>query len=175
MKNSIVNSRVYSVLEDYFRTTFTEDGHFETYDEIKRQTGVDIRATKSQRHYNIFAQLRDNLRLDDIPLMLEVRRGEGVERIRIGIGAYVKGYSDLDRIGRKSDKMLALAQVGRIHSVDDEEAFQNQTMARIYSHIKLRTLRQSVRDEFVVVSNGHTPTRPFVSLRDLSKLSLGGN
>ena len=172
MKNSIVNSEIYKRLENYFRENFTEDGYSASYEEIKEATGIDIRAGRNPRQYQIFACLRDNMRLEQDPLMLEVVRGQGIQRIRIGVGAHSKCYDDLGKIRRKSDKMMDLAQVGRLHSVDDEEAYQNQTMAKIYSHIKMRTLRESIRDEFVTTSNGFTPTRPFVSLRQISKLSL---
>lgn len=173
MKNAIIKSERYQRLESYFRDTFTTDGHFVSYDEVREQSGVEIRAGRSPRGYQAFAQVRDHLRISDDPLMLEVVRGEGVERIRIGEGAHGKCYDSLGQIRRKSAKMIELAQTGRIHSVDDEEAFKNSTMARICSIIHSRTLRESIKDEMILVSNGYTPTRPFVSLRQLSKVTLG--
>lgn len=165
MKNSLDRTRDYNILEAYFRNTFTQDGHFETYQAIRQATGLDVRAKISQKNYDTFAKLRDNLRVDNNPLMLEVIRGEGVQRVRIGCGAHAKANDSIASIRRKSRRMVDLTIVGRLHAVDDEEAFQNQTMARIYGTVLSRTSRDAKNEVFSSVSNGYHPSRKFVSLR----------
>ena len=167
MKESLERSETYVKLEEFFRTQFLKDGDFRTYAEIQRATGVDIRSSHSKINYQVFDRLRSHLRLSSDPLMLEVRRGEGVERIRIGIGAYSKGIDAIQSIRRRSQSMIDLAQNGRLHAIDDEESHKNQTVARIYSAFLARTSRDALNDEFSVVSNGAVPSRPFVSLRQI--------
>lgn len=160
-------SRTYKLLENYFRRTFASDGDFRDYEQILEQTGIDIRSGVSPKDYQTFAQVRDALRTDKSPLMLEVIRGEGVQRIRIGCGAHAKAEDAVSAIRRKSRKMVDLAVTGRIHAVDDEEAFSNQTMARVHSVILSRTTRDAKNEVYSAVSNSFHPTRKFVGLRSL--------
>lgn len=167
MKNSLEKTRDYVILENYFRSTFTEDGHFEPYEAILHATGIDIRGGVSPKNYDTFAKLRDSLRVHQVPLMLEVIRGKGVQRIRIGCGAHAKAEDAIASIRRKSRKMIDLAITGRLHALDDAEVFQNQTMARVYGTLLSRTSRDAKNEVFSSVSNGYHPPRKFVGLRSI--------
>lgn len=169
MKNSLDRTHNYQILENYFRLNFTQDDDFRTYAEIERACGIDIRAGFSQKNYNIFARLRDDLCLDSNPMMLEVIRGQGVQRIRIGSGAHAKADDGLAAIRRKSEKNISLVQQGRLHSIDDEEAHKNLTMGKIYAIFLSRTTRDAKNEMYSSVSNGYHPARPFVGLRNLLK------
>ena len=171
MKNSLEKTHDYVILENYFRSTFTEDDHFEAYDTIFHATGIDIRGKVSPKNYDTFAKVRDDLRVGQEPLMLEVIRGKGVQRIRIGCGAHAKAEDAIASIRRKSRKMIDLAITGRLHALDDEEAFQNQTMARVCGIVLSRTSRDAKNEVFSSVSNGYHPPRKFVGLRSILRES----
>ena len=171
MKNSLEKTRDYVILEDYFRRTFTKDDHFEAYEAVLHATGIDIRGKVSPRGYDVFAKLRDDLRVSQEPLMLEVIRGKGVQRIRIGCGAHAKAEDAITSIRRKSRKMIDLAITGRLHALDDQEVFQNQAMVRIHGTLLSRTSRDAKNEVFSSVSNGYHPPRKFVGLRSILRES----
>lgn len=166
-QNTLSYSQNVEIIKDLFVNRLREDGDQLTYDDIRRMTGIEIRHRLNPNGYQASLKAREMCESLPVPFSVEVIRGKGVQRVRIGKSGHAKPNSWLGQIRRKSTRSITLTSKALPHAQDDAEALAIRTQSLIHSDVLSRTHSDAYRAKYTHLSNGEVPQRPPVSLRDL--------